>query len=279
MSEQTAWSHLVQTFGEGKRFEDALPGLQSFELNGEDIGVLLNNPSSELFAWMLEGGGDTPVRLGAVEPPPHAALPPRRTGERGLLGWLRGATAIEGLGLFTTSDVFELHGVQFAVLPEPLRPVAFGELVEVRVLALNCTSVPHFLTVGIAAQKGVVQSPRRYELSLDPGVISMAVLAIRVCPSSPAVVRLDPVFDVDEVSAMRLLQFAARPYAKPLQELLSLAAGVTVVAAAAGLTPVYLVSNGSGGSPDPIRLRPDLARPLLAEPPRAPAFWRLTSLR
>ncbi|MBM4778359.1 MAG: hypothetical protein GQE15_11710 [Archangiaceae bacterium] len=279
MSDETAWSHLLQTFREGKRFEAALPGLQAFELNGEDIGVLLNNPSTELFAWMMEGAGDTPVRLSAVEPPPDAPLPPRRMGARGLLGWLRGATAIEGLGLFTTSDVFELHGVQFAVLPEPLRPVAFGELVEVRVLALNCTSVPHFLTVGITAQKGVVQSPRRYELALDPGVISMAVLPIRVCPSSPGVVRLDPVFDVDEVTAMRLLQFAARPYAKPVQELLSVVAGVTVVAAVAGLSPVYLASNGSGGRPDPIRLRPDLVRPLLAAAPRAPALLRLANLR
>jgi hypothetical protein len=279
MSEETAWSHLLQTFNEGKRFEDALPGLQSFGLNGEDIGVLLNNPSSEVFTWMLDGAGDTPVALSAVEPPVDAKLPPRRTGKRGFLGWLSGGTAIEGLGLFIESDIFELRGVQFAVVPEPLRPVVFGDLVEVRLLALNCTSVPHFLKVGITAQKGLVQSPRNYVLSLDPGVISMAVLALRVCPSSAAVVRLDPVFDVDEVTAMRVLRFSARPYAKPVQELLSVVAGVTAVAAAAGLSPVYLVSNGQGGSPDPIRLRPDLTRPLVAPAPRAPLFWRLEKLR
>ncbi len=279
MSDDTAWSHLLQTFGAGKRFEDALPGLQSFGLNGEDIGVLLNNPSSELYAWMLDGAGDTPVSLSAVESPPDAPLPPRRTGERGFFGWLRGTPAIEGLGLFTSTDVFELRGVQFAVLPEPLRPVVFGDLVEVRVLALNCTSVPQFLTVGITAQQGLVQSPRKYVLSLDPGVVSMAVLALRICPSGPGVVRLDPVFDVDEVTAMRLLNFSARPYAKPVQELLSAVASVTVVAAAAGLTPVYLVSKSSGGSPDPIRLRPDLTQSLVASPPRPAALWRLEKLR
>lgn len=279
MSDQTAWSHLLQTFHEGKRFEDALPGLQSFGLNGDDVGVLLNNPSSELFAWMLDGAGDAPVSLSATEPPPGAALPPRRAGQRGFFGWLRGDTAIEGLGVFTSADVFELHGVQFAVLAEPLRPIVFGDLVEVRLLALNCTSVPHFLTVRITAQQGLVQSPKTYVLALDSGVISMATLPLRLCPSSSGVVRLDPVFDVDEVSAMRLLNFAARPYTKPVQELLAVVAGVTVVAAAAGLTPVYLVSKGSGGSPDPIRLRPDLVQPLVASPSRPPVLWRLANLR
>jgi hypothetical protein len=92
------------------------------------------------------------------------------------------------------------------------------------------------------------------------------------------VVRVVPTFDVSEATSERRWRFSARPYARPA-ELLSLLAGATLIAAAAGLSPVYLASSGPAdqGSPDPLRLRPELAQPLVA-PPQPPVLWRLLSL-
>jgi hypothetical protein len=266
-------------FAEGRPFEDVLPALQKHGISGEDVGVLLNDPSSKLLTWVRQGSGESPVRLSALEPPPDARLPSRRAGKRGFLGWLSGVNVIDGLGLFTASDVFELHGVQFSVLPEPVRPVVFGEVVSLQVLALNCSSVPDSLTVRIEAEPGLVQSARHYVLSLDPGVISLAVLPVRICPASSTTVRVEAVFDADEHTAERRWKFPARPYAKPINELISVIAGATAVVAAAGLSPIYLRSNmpANQGSPDALRFRPDLAKPVLATQ-QAPAFWRMLSL-
>jgi hypothetical protein len=107
----------------------------------------------------------------------------------------------------------------------------------------------------------------------------MAVLPVRVCPTTPAVVRVVPVFEVGQVTSERRWRFSARPYARPENELVSLLAGASVLAAAAGLSPIYLQSRGPAneGSPDAIRLRPQLAQPLVA-PQQAPVLWRLLPL-
>ena len=94
MNDETPWSHLQRLFAERKRFEDALPGLQAHGLSGEDLGVLMNNPASDLYRWMRLGAGDDAVELEPVGPPEGAGLPPRRTGKRGLMGWLSGAPAV-----------------------------------------------------------------------------------------------------------------------------------------------------------------------------------------
>ena len=57
----------------------------------------MNNPASDLYRWMRLGAGDAAVELEPVGPPEGAGLPPRRTGKRGLMGWLSGAPAVEGL--------------------------------------------------------------------------------------------------------------------------------------------------------------------------------------
>jgi hypothetical protein len=275
---ETPWSHLQRVFAERQPFEAALPGLQAHDLSGEDVGVLLSDPSSPMAKWM-RAGTDTSIALSAAEPPSDAALPAARSGKRGFLGWLSGATAAEGLGLFTETDVFEFRGVQFAVLPEPLRPVVFGELVPLRVLALNCTADVRTLTVDLDAGAGVLQSPRRYALSLEPGVISLAVLPARVCPSTPAVVVVQSRFDVDENRAPRRLNFGARPYARPPDAITSVMVGASMVAAATGVSPVYLRRRGpvDQGSPDAVRLRADLSSPLVASQ-QAPVLWRLKRL-
>ncbi len=278
MSDETPWAHLQSVFAAHQPFEDALPGLLGHGLTAEDMGVLLNNPSSELVAWMHHGAGDNSVVLNAVEPPADAKLPERRSGKRGLFGWLTGSNAIEGLGLFTESDVFELKGVQFAISPEPLKPVVYGDLVLMRVLALNCNTEFRSLTVRLEAERGVVQSTRRFVLSLEPGVISLAVLPVRVCPTSAAVVPVVPLFEVDGTDPAKKWSFSARPYAEPAG-LRDLVAGASQLAAAAGLSPVYLRSKGpiDQGSPEPIRLRPSLREPMVA-PHQAAALWRILTL-
>jgi hypothetical protein len=218
------------------------------------------------------------VVLNAVEPPPDAKMPERRSGKRGLFGWLKGANVIEGLGLFTESDVFELKGVQFAMSPEPLKPVVYGDLVLMRVLALNCGTEFRSLTVRVEAERGVVQSTRRFVLSLEPGVISLAILPVRVCPTSTAVVPIVPLFEVDGADPAKKWSFSARPYAEPAG-FRDLIAGASLVAAVAGVSPVYLRSKGpiDQGSPEAIRLRPALKEPMVA-PHQAAVLWRLLAL-
>lgn len=77
-----------------------------------------------------------------------------------------------------------------------------------------------------------------------------------------------------QLSLTPRLRFAARPYARPLGALI----GLSVVAAAAGLSPVYAVRNGPAtqGSPDSVGFRPDPAaamRTMNAES----HLWRLTT--
>ena len=156
-TDDTPWA-LVQRSLEAKQpFRELLPAFAAMGLTGEDVGVLLNDPTSQLRAWLEEPVEREAVVLHAVDPPPGEPLvPARRFGSRGLLGWLTGANKIEGLGLFTEADVFESHGVQFAVMPEPVRPVVFGEVVPLRVLALNCLSVPVHFGVTLEAQPGLL---------------------------------------------------------------------------------------------------------------------------
>jgi hypothetical protein len=283
-TDDTPWA-LVQRSLEAKQpFRELLPTFAAMGLTGEDVGVLLNDPTSQLRAWLEEPVEREAVVLHAVvlhavDPPPGEPLvPARRFGSRGLLGWLTGANKIEGLGLFTEADVFESHGVQFAVMPEPVRPVVFGEVVPLRVLALNCLSVPVHFGVTLEAQPGLLQSPRRYSLSLNPGAASLALLPLRLCTTERSVVRVVPLFEADELSLTPRLRFAARPYARPLDAALGALIGLSVVAAAAGLSPVYAVRNGPAtqGSPDSVGFRPDPAaamRTMNAES----HLWRLTT--
>jgi len=279
MSDETPWAHLQRLMAEQQPFEAALPGLQAHALTGEDMGVLLNHPTSDVVQWMRSGSVETTTPMTAVEPPADAPLPPRRTKSRGIFGWLSGVTTIEGLGHFTEADVFELGGVQFAVMPEPLRPLAYGEQVPMRVLALNCNYGTRELSVAMETEAGVLQGRRRHVLVLEPGVISLAVLPVRLCPTRSAVLDVFALFAVDERAGQRRWNFSARPYARPAQQVLGLVAGATAVAAAAGLTPLYLQAGAANqGSPAPLRLRADLKQPLIA-PQQAPVLWRLMTVR
>lgn len=279
MTSDTPWAHLQRVFAAQSAFHAALPGLATHGLTGEDVGVLLNHPESELVSWMKRGCSDH-LTLRAVEPPHGAQLPPRRTGARGLFGWLTGATAVEGVGLFTDTEVFEDRGVQFAVLPEPLRPVAYGELMPLQIIALNCTSIPRSLDVSLEAEPGLIQSPKHATIELDPGVICLARLPTRICPMTPAVVRLLPVFEADgEAASRRRYSFSARPYSRPMSDALALLIGVTAVAAVAGLSPVIITPRGVAdqGSPEPMRLRPNLSAPVTAAE-EAAGCWKLATL-
>jgi hypothetical protein len=278
MSDETPWQHLQRVHGLGQPFEDALEGLTAHGLTGEDLGVLFGDPTAELTQWLFAGTGATTVSLSAVEPPPGAQLPPRRSGKRGFLGFLSGESALEGLNLFTDDEVFELEDVQFTVLREPTRPVAFGELVPMRVLALNCSPVARSLAVRLDAEPGLVQSTRSYHLWLEPGVICFAVLPVRVCPLSQNLVPVFPSFEVEPVEAKRRWRFQARPYIKPPDPMLLL--GRALVGAAQGQSPLSIGLNAAlaqDGTPPPLKLRPQLAQPLVA-PWQAAVLWRLHAL-
>lgn len=116
--------------------------------------------------------------------------------------------------------------MQFAVSAEALKPVIYGELAVVRLLALNC----------------------------------------------------GPVFEVEGPDPTRRWKFPATAYAPPAG-LRYLVAGASMVAAAAGLSPVYMRSPGGldQGSPEPIRLRPSMKEPMVA-PQQAASLWRLLTL-
>lgn len=270
---------LSRAFASRAPFHTALPGLVPHAITGDDMGVLLSQPGSDVVSWMKEGSSEQ-VTLRPVDPPEGANVPARRSGSRGFFGWLSGATAIEGVGLFTEADVFDDAGVHFAVLPEPLRSVAWGELIQVRVLALNCSSIPRTLDVSLEAERGVIQGPRHYSLDLDPGVVCLAVLPVSICPMTPAVVRVVPLFQASEAaSSLRRFSFSARPYARPLSDALALLIGVTAVAAVAGLSPVIVTSRGPSneGSPDPLRFRPNLSAPVAAGEAK-PVLWKLATV-
>jgi len=279
MTDDSPWQRLQQHHAQGHRFEDALASLEGLGLTGEDLGTLFSDPTAEMTRWMFVGAGETSVRLSAVAPPADAPLPPRRSPKRGFFGFLQGESAVEGLGLFVDQDVFELDGFQFTVLQEPLRPVHFGALVELRVLALNCSAEARSLSVAVDAEPGLVQSTRRFELWLEPGVISLAVLPVRVCPRSTAVV---PVFasfsSASSGAGTRRWKFRARPYAKSpdLVQLL----GRSALAAARGASPLAIGAGAAlsdEGSPDPLRLRPVLNQPIVVSW-RAASMWRLHDL-
>ncbi len=279
MSDETPWSHLQQVFASGASFDTALAGLAVHGINGDDMVVLLGQPDSDVVRWMKDGSSER-LTLRPADPPEGAALPARRSGSRGFFGWLSGATAIEGVGLFTDAEVFDDRGVHFAVLPETLRGVAWGEQVRVRIIALNCTSIPRSLEVSLEAERGVVQGPRHYSLDLDPGVVCLAVLPVFLCPLTPAVVRVVPVFEASEPAASRRVGFfSARPYARPMSDALALLIGVTAVAAVAGLSPVLVTRGGAAdqGSPDPLRFRPELSAPIVAGAAHA-VLWKLASV-
>ncbi len=277
MSLETPWNLLQRLRAEGFCFEAALPGLKEHGLSGEDIGALFGDPTSEMGQWLLAGAGNEPVTLNAVDPPASAELPERRTAKRGVLGWLSGTKAAEGLGLFTEGEIFELNLLQFSVLPEPMRAAVFGDVLPVRLLALNCTAEAATLTVDLDASTGVIQSPRRYALVLEPGAVTLAELPARVCPTTAGVVAVQALFSAEDSRATRRLKFSARPYARPDAAMRNLLVGASFTVAT-GLSP-RLVRSGptNQGTPDPLRVRVDVTSPLVA-PQQEPAFWRLAAL-
>lgn len=277
MSDGTPWGHLKLCHIQQSYFEEALPGLNAHGLTGDDVVVLLNSPSSELEEWVRFGAGHEVVSLTSLEPPADAVLPPRREGGGGFFARLFGTHG--GVRRFTDADVFGLGNVHFAVLPEERQPVAFGDVVTIRLVVLNCRIGVATLRVQIDAAPGVVQSVRSYDLTLEPGVTSMATLPIRVC-SRDQRAQLVPLFSTNVGRDRPRWRFRAQPYNRPGLDLVSTVVEVASVAAGRH-SPVGLAVDsltGNGGSPEPIRLSVDLARPIVAAERPAASLWSLERL-